>query len=108
MGSNASTKKKLTAVNVMLMKQQRKSVPKNTLRRRLLADGRIKTVHLSRDEDSNSVDTKIREAFGIADSHYKILECDGKSQRLSLSPLRDIDGHQAIERRRLYLCEVSN
>ena len=68
-------------------------------------DGRIKTVYFSREDDFDCVNEKIKTAFGI--KKYRVLECDRKS-RLSFSELKNLDGHEAIKRRRaLYLCEVS-
>ena len=80
-------------------------MPKNNLRRKLQADGRIKTIFLSQKDDVTCVKEKITSAFNI--KSYKVLECDPISQRLSFSHLNDINGHQAIKKRRnLYLCEV--
>ena len=88
------------------MSQFSKSVSKNKLRTKMIAEGKIKTIYFSRDDESTTVNEKIRAAFGI--ERFKILECKRVSQRLFLSPVKDFDGSQAIERRRaLYLCEVS-
>ena len=104
--AKASTKKRQTAVNVVVLKEYSKTLPKNDMRRKMLEDGRIKTVFVSRQDNSTSIDAKLKSVFGL--NNYTVLECDSRTHKLSISPHQDIDGRKAIERRRnLYLCEVS-
>ena len=98
--------KRQTAVNVVVLKQYSKKLPKNAVRRKMLEDGRIKTVFVSREDNSTSMDAKIKSAFGL--KNYTVLEYARKARKLFISPHQDINGSQAIKRRRnLYLCEVS-
>ena len=81
-------------------------MPKNAVRRKLIEDGRMKTLFISREENYASIDEKVKSAFGL--NNYKVLECDNKTHQLFISPNQELSGVQAIKRRRnLYLCEVS-
>ena len=104
-GKTTCTKSRLTTVDIFVLKQFDSKVPKNNSRKQLIKEQRLKKIYISRDDDSACVEGKIKSAFNL--DYYTILDCDKKGN-LSVSPLKDIDGCQAIKRcRALYLCEVS-
>jgi len=93
------------AVNVIALRKFTKRIPKNSTRRNLISEGRIKTLYFYRDDDENCVDSEFKKEFGL--SSYIILDCN-QSGYLFESALSKLNGSQAIDRRRgLYICEVS-
>lgn len=93
--------KRDTAVSVIALKKLTKTVPKNTPRRELISEGRIKTLYFYRDDDEICVDSTLKKEFGL--TNYLILDCD-QSGNLSESTLKEMNGSR---RRGLYICEVS-
>ena len=93
-----------TAVNVVMLKKFTTNVPKYANRRKLIKEGRIKSIYISKNADHNQVHRKIEAAFSIA--NFLVLDCY-KGHHLSISTNKFVDGRLAVQRRGcLYLCEV--
>ena len=70
-------------------------------------EGRRKTIFFSRGDNSVSVEEKILSTFQI--EKYSVLECDNRTHRLIVLPLKNVNGSHVIQRRRaFYICEVSS
>ena len=85
--------KRDTAVSVIALKKLTKTVPKNTTRRELISEGRIKTLYFYQDDDEIYVDSTFKKEFGLA--KYLILDCD-QIGNLSESTLKEMNDSQAI------------
>ena len=102
--------KRSSNISVMMLKQFSSKIPKGEARERLLAEGRLQSVKISRQMTAEEVKAQLCEAFGVTE--YTLLHCDTVSKYLMKCSEQSLDGNDAVERRGcLYLCEsmkVSN
>ena len=98
-------------ITFVVMNQQQSTVPKGRARKKLLAEGRIKKLAITRSMSVQSIRKCIKEAFSeLKLSVSMVFMCTGTDNILEVFAKQDLDGSEVIELAgsgSVYLTEVS-
>ena len=88
-----------------MMKQYSPIIPKNKACQKLLSEGRILSIKVTKGMSSQEIKNLIIRTFQM--SEYTVLECDDTGHNLIRRINQAIDGRDVVSLRgALYLCEV--
>ena len=92
-------------VSVVMMKEYCPIIPKNKARQKLVSEGRILSIKVTRGMSNREIKNLIIRTFQI--SEYTVLECDDTGHNLLRRVDQTIDASDVMNLRgALYLCEV--
>lgn len=88
----------------MLKKFSRAIVPKQSVRKKIIDERRMKNIYVYPNQSPKQIHQMIVKAFGVKD--YTVLNCNGRRHTLTVAAEQNIDGNLLRKYRgSLYLCE---
>ncbi len=98
-------KQRIVSVNIVMLKRYASTIPKGKARKELLAEGRIRSISVTRDMTNCQLRNKILRAFEVVS--FSFLQVDSAGRLLKIDNV-SFDGESAVKRRgSLYVCEVT-